>query len=188
MNGKNNELPRRKRSGYPFADFFRLAASGGVFDPLKNKYPNLVKIWIILVVLLLSCDTQNSTTNYKIDPESFAIHDQIKLITTQEGMYLVSLSELGWGEDAIDGIAITHKGQPVPFWVEEKDSGLEIIFFGQPPDSIYTPKNAYILQRNLEFVQKMSSPIMPDPEVQEVNHFTSCLLYTSDAADDYLTV
>ena len=33
-----NELPRRKRTGYPQEDLSYHAASGGVFDPLRNKF------------------------------------------------------------------------------------------------------------------------------------------------------
>ena len=138
-----------------------------------NKHPDLVKFWTILVVLLLSCNTQNSTNNSNFAAEAFSEHDQIKLITSQEGMYLVSLSNLEWGENAIDNIALTHKGQPIPFWVEENDSKKNIIFFGQPPDSIYTSENVYILQRNLELAQQMSSQEMPPMETPEVNHFIS---------------
>ena len=139
------------------------------------KYPNLVKIWVILVLLLLSCNAQNSTIHSKITPEAFSEHDQIKLITTQEGMYFVSLSDLGWGEDMIDRFALTHKGLPVPFWVKEYDSKQNIIFFGQPPDSIYTSENVYILQRNPELTHQMSSQVMPEPKVPEIEHFISTL-------------
>ena len=102
-----------------------------------KKYPDLVKIWTILVVLLLSCNTQNSTKNSEIATEAFVKHDQIKLVTTQEGMYIVSLSDLGWSKDEIDDIALTHKGQPVPYWVEENDSVASIktagaTIYGQP--------------------------------------------------------
>ena len=39
---KNNELPRRKRTGYPHEDLSYHAASGGVSDPLRNEV--LIKV------------------------------------------------------------------------------------------------------------------------------------------------
>jgi hypothetical protein len=140
-----------------------------------NKYANLVSMLIFLAVLFVSCDAQNPMLDSKIAPEAFSEHNQLKLITTQEGMYLVSLSDLGWGEDAIESVSLTHKGQPVSFLVDEHGIEQNIIFFGQPPDSIYTPENVYILQRNLEFAHQMSSQVVSEPDLPEIDQFISTL-------------
>jgi hypothetical protein len=140
-----------------------------------KKHSKIIHILMILVVLLLSCNVQNSTKNSYIASEELTDHDQLKLITTQEGMYIVSLSDLGWGENALEYVSLTNKGQPVPFWIEDYGSEQNLVFFGQPSDSIYTSNNVYILQKNHELTKEMSSQVMPEPEGLEVDHFISTL-------------
>ena len=139
----------------------------------RKKLFVLINLLIILVVFSLSCSTEDAAPAPSVAPDKLAEYDVIKLIITREGMYRVSLSELGWGEDSIDSIALTYKEQPIPHWINKLSSGSNIIFYGQPSTSPYTPNNVYMIQKDLVLTQEMALKVMPKPVLPQVDYMIS---------------
>jgi hypothetical protein len=117
------------------------------------KYLKLVTL-LMLALVFASCQSEAGNTEQPtLAPEILADYEALKLVTTQEGMYRLSIEEIGWEQGSVENIAITHKGEPVPYWLETQPSGTDLIFYGQASDSVYTPENAYIIQQNSVSVQ-----------------------------------
>ena len=102
----------------------------------------------LLIPILIGCKSTESTPNSPPDPKLLAEAEAIKLRITEEGMYSIKLSDIGWNENNINEISITEKGTPVSYEIIEIDEEPAIIFFGEASNSIYTPYQFYILEQN----------------------------------------
>ncbi len=144
------------------------------------KY-GLIKAFILsnllatLAAMLLSCSTNESTTSPALAPEILAGYDAIKLTVTKEGMYRISLDDLGWDENILDSIAVTNNEQPIPFWIENDSSEHHVIFFGQPASSRYTLENIYVIQQNPDLVEEMTIMSMPRSGELAVDYIISTI-------------
>ncbi len=72
--------------------------------------------------------------------------DSVDITVTQEGIYQISLSDLGWKTEAVDLVQLYHRGQPVPLWITRDEKQIKLLFFGEASKSVYTGENVYQLK------------------------------------------
>jgi hypothetical protein len=130
----------------------------------------IILVLLILAASLLSCDFGQDTTIPTVAPEVLGEYQALKIILTQAGMYRLKLTDLGWDENAIDRISLTHKGQPIPYWIQSRSTGNHLVFYGQPSSSLYTPKNIYIIQQNPDLAYVMEVQSLTEPSGSAVNY------------------
>jgi hypothetical protein len=94
----------------------------------------------------------------------------LRILVSQEGIYHVSLSEIGWGNVDPQQIRLTHRQNIVPVWLETGENDTILYFYGWPSESRYTNQNVYLLQ-----ISEQASPPIEALDIQtsQANPLTS---------------
>jgi hypothetical protein len=128
----------------------------------------LAKTAILLLMIttaLWGCKTKNLEVSQTVTaPEILADYDAIKLSVEQEGMYRVSIKDLGWDENTLDNLALTNKDQTVPFWIDDHAGDTNIVFFGEASTSPYTPENIYVVRQDAALGEQMKTVAASQPD------------------------
>jgi hypothetical protein len=110
----------------------------------------IISLISILVLLLSVC--WRAVPQPTRPPQAVAAGDEVplKLLVSSPGVYRVTgrdLLEAGWSQAMLDParLSLSHAGQPVAVHVEGQAETMSLTFYGQPPDSRYTPYRAYWL-------------------------------------------
>ena len=107
---------------------------------MLSKPYRLILISIIILILCPSCNTTRS-------PEEDISSSQltsVKIFTETEGIYQISLSQLGWEGVDPTNLQLTFQGETQPLWTNHDT----IFFYSEPPNNSFTTKNFYILSKN----------------------------------------
>ena len=153
------------------------------------KSSKTIFLLIFLAALISGCQPKTEASAPNTAPEILAEYESVKIQISEEGLYRIYLSDLGWDKAVADTLAITHRDQPIPVFVETDDKGVAIIFYGQASNSPYTPVNVYILQQNADLVQSIPEKQIFDPAGSPVNYLISTVhieenhLYTPKVED-----
>ena len=104
-------------------------------------------LWLALTTALIAgCKSNAEQPPLNAAPEVLSAVASVKIKISEEGIYRLTLADLGWDSTVIENLALTHRGQPIPIQIENNGEGVSLFFYGQPSDSSYTPENIYILQ------------------------------------------
>ncbi|MFN2153169.1 MAG: hypothetical protein ACK2T5_16305, partial [Anaerolineales bacterium] len=80
----------------------------------------ILGILLILAIIIYLRITKPTSTS--VDPEVLGQVSAVKLKITQEGLYRVAFSDLGWDEN-LSELSLTHKNQPIPYELQSSPNG-----------------------------------------------------------------
>ncbi|MBN1890138.1 MAG: hypothetical protein JW850_19225 [Thermoflexales bacterium] len=111
-----------------------------------------ISLILILVLLLPACWRPSPQPTEPPQPVASGDEVALKLLVSSPGVYRVTgrdLLEAGWSQAMLDParLSLSCAGQPVPVHAEGQAEAMSLTFYGQPPDSRYTPYRAYWLSR-----------------------------------------
>jgi len=139
------------------------------------KHVKTAILLLIIAFALWGCKKKDPEGSQTVTaPEILAEYQTIKLTVEQDGMYRVSMKDLGWDENIIDDLAITHKNQPVPFWVDD-NGDTNIIFFGEASATPYTPENVYVVRQDAALAQQINTKAVSEPDRNTVDYVFSTI-------------
>lgn len=90
----------------------------------------------ILLLLLKGCSPN--------PPSLPAGTANLKLFTSQEGIYQITARDLGWDELPAT-LTLTLRGEPQPFWIDEKSALPTLSFYAPKVNDPYTTQNVFLL-------------------------------------------
>ena len=68
----------------------------------------------------------------------------VKILTSKEGIYRVTIEELGWSK-LPSKLHFSFQGETHPYWLADEETNPAIYFYAPKPDTIYTTENAFLL-------------------------------------------
>ncbi|MFH1636540.1 MAG: hypothetical protein ABIG63_21370 [Chloroflexota bacterium] len=142
---------------------------------MRKPHPILRAIVLAALLLTLACILTTSSVppvQLKVRSEDLAAAGAVKISVLQEGIYQISLAELGWENIDPATLQLVHRNQPQPLLVTGEGTETRIHFYGQPSDSIYTNENIYLLQTaempGLRMVE--AAVAAPPPDVSPLDY------------------
>ncbi|MFH1636728.1 MAG: C25 family cysteine peptidase [Chloroflexota bacterium] len=156
---------------------------------MRKHHPILRAIVLAALLLALACTLTTSgvpPVQLNVRLEDLAAAGVMKISVLEEGIYQISLAEIGWESIDPETLQLVHRNQPQPLLVTSEGTETRIHFYGQPSDSIYTNENIYLLQTadmpSLRMVEAVAAA--PPPDVSPLEYCTAAvraeqnLLYT----------
>lgn len=129
---------------------------------------------VLLSTLIFGCKAETENISQDAAPEILSAYKTVKIITSDEGFYRLRLSDIGWENASVEGLAITHRDQPVPIMIENgNDQEVSVLFYGQTSNSPYTAKNIYILQQNANLALPILDKHMPESTGSQTDYLIS---------------
>ncbi len=150
---------------------------------MKNRKP-IISL-LLLILFIFGCKPEINEPAQNAAPEILAAYEAVKITISEEGIYRLRLSDLGWDDAVGQNLAITHLDQPIPIWIDnDNDDGVSVIFYGEASHSQYSRQNIYILQQNPDLAQPIHDKQLFNPSGPQTDllistiHIEENLIYT----------
>lgn len=116
---------------------------------------------ILSIIILGGCSFTSDQENIveTLDPGATI---SWKLSTSKQGIYVMDLSDIGWDDIAVEQIRLSHRGNSIPFWIENINDNSKLFFYSPPPDSKYTAQRIYFLEMGAQSTNLLKDKIQPD--------------------------